>query len=193
MALPQILACQDLFQFRTKPCERLLTSGNCTFGDRCQYSHNLAWPRRQENWCSLYAPRLCPVRDNCPLGRSCGLAHTEEEVLYHLEVYKTTLCQGQFLCHGFFCPFAHGLSELRVQESWDSAMAGQKASLCLSPATLLLSRHRSLSLASYLQEDGPCSGRRLDPDSPEFHIESPHGWSTPLALSGGLFVESSPE
>eukprot|EP00913_Durusdinium_trenchii_P025647 g24073.t1 len=39
MALSSFLSDKNLARFRTKPCERLVAKGQCTFGERCQYSH----------------------------------------------------------------------------------------------------------------------------------------------------------
>eukprot|EP00435_Cladocopium_sp_Y103_P014088 s1973_g3.t1 len=45
MALSSLLNDKSLARFRTKPCERLVAKGHCSFGDRCQYSH-ASLPRR---------------------------------------------------------------------------------------------------------------------------------------------------
>ena len=122
MALPSSLSSEDLAKFRTRFCERLLQYGECSFGDKCQYSHNLLWRRRSPQKFG-YDPRLCPGailwRDSndklqlslcCPEGKSCKLAHSFEEVLYHPRVYKVATCDVH-QCMTYYCPFAHNLAE----------------------------------------------------------------------------------
>eukprot|EP00927_Polykrikos_kofoidii_P066252 TRINITY_DN61883_c0_g1_i1.p1 TRINITY_DN61883_c0_g1~~TRINITY_DN61883_c0_g1_i1.p1 ORF type:complete len:385 (-),score=53.92 TRINITY_DN61883_c0_g1_i1:63-1163(-) len=126
--------------FRTKPCQRLLYMGCCAWGSQCQFSHNLNFPRRPPRGHS-YSAEMCPhvenidvvatsdnaiVENACPAGKKCVFAHSKEEVLYHSHIFKTTLCKEHQTierassrsrrkkqCHRHYCPFAHGVKELR--------------------------------------------------------------------------------
>ncbi|CAK0796095.1 unnamed protein product [Prorocentrum cordatum] len=123
MAQPSVLSDKGLARFRTKTCERLLADGTCIYRSRCQYSHSAAPPRRNPTR-HAYAPQLCPHAaawaegrgGGCARGELCPWAHSEDEVNYHPEVYKTRLCQGGSSCEDFYCPFAHSAAELRKQE-----------------------------------------------------------------------------
>jgi hypothetical protein len=149
MALPADFWRDDrmLNIFRTKPCQRLLRSGTCDWRSQCQFSHSLGWPRRPPTR-SRYTPEICEsvLRGlasgggfdvECPNGQRCPRAHTKEEVLYHPQVFKTSLCEehqaagaggrtmrgtaGRSRCHRYYCPYAHGNQELR-----DSPMDAEK-------------------------------------------------------------------
>jgi serine/threonine protein kinase len=128
MALPAQLSSDDLVKFRTRFCERFLQYGECNFGGKCQYSHNMAWRRRSPQK-YLYEPRMCdniisygnpPVAGspytchsvlNCHNGKNCKFAHSREEVLYHPLVYKTLVCEDHH-CSKYYCPFGHSHEEL---------------------------------------------------------------------------------
>lgn len=124
MALPALLSTDDLVKFRTRFCERFLQFGECNFGGKCQYSHNMTWRRRSPQK-YLYEPRLCEnilsfVGDNgakrqslvnCHNGKSCKFAHSREEILYHPLVYKTVMCEDMSCCR-YYCPFGHAMEEL---------------------------------------------------------------------------------
>lgn len=124
MALPALLSTDDLVKFRTRFCERFLQFGECNFGGKCQYSHNMTWRRRSPQK-YLYEPRLCEnilsfVGDNgakrqslvnCHNGKSCKFAHSREEILYHPLVYKTAMCEDLSCCK-YYCPFGHAVEEL---------------------------------------------------------------------------------
>ncbi|KAF4715611.1 hypothetical protein FOZ63_004086 [Perkinsus olseni] len=53
------------------------------------------------------------MRCRCPQGRSCRMAHSEEEVLFHPWVYKAMLCED-VCCTRYYCPFAHSPEEIRA-------------------------------------------------------------------------------
>lgn len=55
------------------------------------------------------------VLNRCEMKRNCQYSHTKEEQLYHPYVYKTQLCRKFPMCYKKFCPFAHGMNELRQQ------------------------------------------------------------------------------
>eukprot|EP00930_Biecheleria_cincta_P029557 TRINITY_DN20541_c0_g1_i1.p1 TRINITY_DN20541_c0_g1~~TRINITY_DN20541_c0_g1_i1.p1 ORF type:complete len:885 (-),score=150.59 TRINITY_DN20541_c0_g1_i1:111-2765(-) len=112
MALLPMLSDKGLARFRTKRCERMIATGICTFGDRCQYSHQQEWLRRNPTK-SLYLPELCPDAARCGKGASCSLAHSEEEVSFHPRRYKRSLCPRFAECKQYYCPLAHSHSELR--------------------------------------------------------------------------------
>lgn len=133
MALPPFLLGDDLLKFRTRHCQRFVKQGYCNFADKCQYSHNIEWTRRPL-WKYNYTEKLCDfVRGNecsskaersqtiCGLHRQCPLAHSYEEQVYHPKVYKRVLCQRyiQNQCPRYYCPFAHGVSELQGTEPMD--------------------------------------------------------------------------
>ncbi|KAH7647688.1 3 CCH RNA binding domain involved in RNA metabolism [Cryptosporidium bovis] len=129
MACPRLLSDSDLCRFRTKPCKRSKQMG-CDFGiSRCQYSHNIYWPRRCPFYLSnestiRYIPVLCPdiiIKEDessvshCNRGGGCPFAHSFEEVNYHPLIYKTKLCD-QFQrgdCNTYYCHLIHGLAERR--------------------------------------------------------------------------------
>jgi len=147
---------QKLDIFKTKPCQRLLADGTCKWRSRCQYSHCPDWPRRQPRK-YRYSPEICPqvqiVQDesgveqakNLCIDKKCTKAHSKEEVLFHPLIFKTTMCdeymqnigmkKGQGAkrsrCHRFYCPFAHGNSELRT-----SSMADEQRDACLRSVDL---------------------------------------------------------
>lgn len=124
MALPQHLSTDDLVKFRTRFCERFLQFGECNFGGKCQYSHNMTWRRRSPQK-YLYEPRLCDniisyTTDNgcrrqsvvnCHNGKNCKFSHSREEILYHPAIYKTVMCEDPN-CSKYYCPFGHCAEEL---------------------------------------------------------------------------------
>jgi len=59
------------------------------------------------------------VTNHCHRGRMCMFSHTKEEQMYHPLVYKTQLCRDWPSCNKHFCPFSHGLCELRNPDSLD--------------------------------------------------------------------------
>ncbi|KAJ1608329.1 CCH RNA binding domain protein [Cryptosporidium canis] len=129
MACPRLLSDSDLCRFRTKPCRRSKQMG-CDFGiARCQYSHNIYWPRRCPFYLSnqstiRYIPVLCPdiiIKEDessishCNRGGGCPFAHSYEEINYHPLMYKTKICE-QFQrgdCNTYYCHLIHGLAERR--------------------------------------------------------------------------------
>ncbi|TRY51792.1 Zinc finger C3H1-type domain containing protein [Cryptosporidium tyzzeri] len=129
MACPRLLSDNDLCRFRTKPCRRSKQMG-CDFGiTRCQYSHNIYWPRRCPFYLSnqstiRYIPVLCPdiiIKEDessishCNRGGGCPFAHSYEEINYHPLMYKTKICE-QFQrgdCNTYYCHLIHGLAERR--------------------------------------------------------------------------------
>lgn len=142
--------------FRTKPCQRLARDGVCQWKSRCQFSHNTEWPRRpprKHGYSPRICPNIkfveakqgvatgpaVQIRNLCTSGLSCPFAHSVEEVLFHPQMFKTFLCDEHSIfanqkhrgskkgkCHRYYCPFAHGPSELRTstltQEQRDDCM-----------------------------------------------------------------------
>jgi len=142
---------QMLNIFRTKRCQRLLRDGVCEWRDHCQFSHNLDWPRRPPLK-HRYMPLLCPhlrvvsvghgasaelrIQNSCNKGVKCARAHSKEEVLYHPQLFKTSVCEehrnsqsfgfgrggnrgsraARPRCHRYYCPFAHGTAELQPSQ-----------------------------------------------------------------------------
>eukprot|EP00927_Polykrikos_kofoidii_P021930 TRINITY_DN20629_c0_g1_i4.p1 TRINITY_DN20629_c0_g1~~TRINITY_DN20629_c0_g1_i4.p1 ORF type:complete len:913 (-),score=126.33 TRINITY_DN20629_c0_g1_i4:72-2675(-) len=103
-------------------------AAGCTFGSRCQYSHDTTWLRRNPLRCS-YEARRCPdqlrgqtsngedgsgASGDCRRGIECNFAHSLEEELYHPRRYKTSLCEDGDSCTNYYCPFTHRNSEMRA-------------------------------------------------------------------------------
>ncbi|KAH8738811.1 hypothetical protein FG386_002266 [Cryptosporidium ryanae] len=130
MPLSQNMSMSELSRFRTRICERKALHGVCELDERCPFSHCLSWHRRNP-YEYAYRPNLCPnvvfqnenrkmrVKNYCQRGRMCMFSHTKEEQMYHVLVYKTQLCREYPLCTKHYCPFAHGLDELRDPEKID--------------------------------------------------------------------------
>ncbi|KAJ1609242.1 CCCH RNA binding domains-containing protein [Cryptosporidium canis] len=130
MPLSQNMSMTELSRFRTRICERKALHGVCELDERCPFSHCLSWHRRNP-YEYAYRPNLCPnvvfqnenkkmrVKNYCQRGRMCMFSHTKEEQMYHVLVYKTQLCREYPLCTKHYCPFAHGLDELRNPETID--------------------------------------------------------------------------
>ncbi|KAJ1604905.1 CCCH RNA binding domain-containing protein [Cryptosporidium canis] len=131
-----LLSVEELTRFRTKLCRRSLKDG-CDFGPlRCQYSHNVYWPRRCPFYLSdrtalRYLPDICPditildhvtgkVANFCNRGGYCPYSHSMEEVIYHPLVYKSELCQAfqKGECKAYYCHLIHGLAERRQERSY---------------------------------------------------------------------------
>ncbi|OII75305.1 CCCH RNA binding domain-containing protein [Cryptosporidium ubiquitum] len=131
-----LLSIEELTRFRTKLCRRSLKDG-CDFGPlRCQYSHNVYWPRRCPFYLSdrsalRYLPDICPditildqetgkVANFCNRGGYCPYSHSIEEVIYHPLIYKSELCvafqKGE--CKTYYCHLIHGLAERRQEKSY---------------------------------------------------------------------------
>ncbi|KAH7647457.1 having 3 CCCH RNA binding domains involved in RNA metabolism [Cryptosporidium bovis] len=131
-----LLSIEELTRFRTKLCKRSLKDG-CDFGPlRCQYSHNVYWPRRCPFYLSdpsalRYIPDICPditildqssgkVVSMCNRGGYCPFAHSMEEVIYHPLRYKTEVCtafqKGE--CKIYYCHLIHGLAERRPEKNY---------------------------------------------------------------------------
>ncbi|KAF7457265.1 putative zinc finger protein [Cryptosporidium felis] len=131
-----LLSIEELTRFRTKLCRRSLKDG-CDFGPlRCQYSHNVYWPRRCPFYLSdpsalRYLPEICPditivdkttgkVINLCNRGGYCPYSHSIEEVIYHPLLYKKELCtafqKGE--CKTYYCHLVHGLAEKRPEKNY---------------------------------------------------------------------------
>eukprot|EP00451_Oxyrrhis_marina_P004543 CAMPEP_0204277574 /NCGR_PEP_ID=MMETSP0468-20130131/29383_1 /ASSEMBLY_ACC=CAM_ASM_000383 /TAXON_ID=2969 /ORGANISM="Oxyrrhis marina" /LENGTH=745 /DNA_ID=CAMNT_0051254383 /DNA_START=53 /DNA_END=2290 /DNA_ORIENTATION=+ len=127
MSVPQQMSKDQLNKWRTRSCERYKSDGICVWGPECQYSHSLLWCRRPLSAKVDYAPRLCTevvlwldrcakvrMESTCKAGDHCKFAHSAEEVLFHPSNYKTKMCDvGGKKCCRYYCPFAHGRSDLR--------------------------------------------------------------------------------
>jgi len=92
------------------------------------------------------------VTNHCHRGRMCMFAHTKEEQMYHPLVYKTQLCRDWPKCNKHFCPFSHGLSELRNPDGLDFRCL-QGPELLEKPMRLLYSKSSNYSCKSDRQED----------------------------------------
>ncbi|EZG70714.1 hypothetical protein GNI_054300 [Gregarina niphandrodes] len=120
----------QLSVFRTEICKAKAATSFCVLKENCCDSHCLSWHRRNP-FLYPYRPLLCPntrfwteakrmkVRTWCKRGRLCLFAHTKEEQMYHPLVYKTQVCRDYPRCDKPYCPFAHGLHELRDPEQID--------------------------------------------------------------------------
>eukprot|EP00918_Siedleckia_nematoides_P006214 GHVU01013516.1.p1 GENE.GHVU01013516.1~~GHVU01013516.1.p1 ORF type:complete len:214 (+),score=12.84 GHVU01013516.1:208-849(+) len=132
MACSPLMNDEELGRFRTKLCNRQISTG-CEFSRRCQYSHNRPWPRRcpylqaakQPSKQLRYIPMFCPnislsydceiISNDCTNGSTCSFAHSAEEVLYHPIFYKTRRCPTYTAatCTEYYCPFIHAQTEDR--------------------------------------------------------------------------------
>lgn len=107
------LTAVDLTKFRTTWCSKRYEHDPSV----CGFAHvevNHGWLRR-DPVLYRYSGEMCPdivsaaqivgttnvpselkgcVFNRCPLGKSCGMAHSIEEVQYHPDVYKKVLCQS---------------------------------------------------------------------------------------------------
>lgn len=71
------------------------------------------------------------------------MAHSQEEILFHPEIFKTSLCEEydgsqrsgrggkRPSCHRYYCPLAHGAQELR-----SSSLTEEYRAVCLEAAEL---------------------------------------------------------
>lgn len=121
---PHYLTDRELASFRTQPCVHRALKRACPHNDDCFNSHCLSWCRRNP-YDIYYKARLCPfvvfrredtqtrVKNFCNRRRFCPYAHTKEEQMYHPAVYKTKLCRVHPRCSRIYCPFAHGVQEMR--------------------------------------------------------------------------------
>jgi len=181
---------QSLNIFRTKPCQRLAQDGICGWKSQCQYSHCIDWPRRQPLK-HAYSPMMCPnvrmsllgengngssVLDKpCPAGLRCPMAHSKEEVLFHPDIFKTTLCEEndgsqrtsragkRHSCHRYYCPLAHGSQELR-----SSSLSEEYRKECLRALDLFPSDTCCKTCAPSWNS---VATLELNPVSPYFYME----------------------
>lgn len=121
-----LLTIYELYVFRTVVCSSHL-QGKCINSDSCPFSHCLTWQRRNPND-HYYSPKLCPeicfVKSNekmnlirrCKKGKLCTFAHSKEEQLYHPLMYKTKECSLYPNCNRYYCPFSHGVEQIRSPE-----------------------------------------------------------------------------
>ena len=105
-----------LLQFHTQMCE-------CK-EETCLFAHQQTELRRKPEllpggkW--NYAPVMCPQGATCKYREKCKKAHSNDEIRYHPDLYKTEMCRfpltpkGICLEYGLFCPYAHHQAELRV-------------------------------------------------------------------------------
>ena len=105
-----------LLQFHTQMCE-------CK-EETCLFAHQQTELRRRPEllpggkW--NYAPVMCPQGATCKYREKCKKAHSNDEIRYHPDLYKTEMCRfpltpkGICLEYGLFCPYAHHQAELRV-------------------------------------------------------------------------------
>lgn len=106
----------NLKTFKVKPC---LDNNEHSY-KQCRYYHDFRDRRREGNH---YRPEFCSfaeIPENCLHGDSCLQAHSQSEVLYHPENYKTKFCRHYpsdvELCeYGSFCPFAHSDQDIRIE------------------------------------------------------------------------------
>lgn len=107
LAKPEVF---DLNSFKTKKCEKKIVHNEKI----CLYFHPHLVDRRRKH---KFAPTPCPevfdatlnvfVIKDCPNGDACRLAHSQNEILYHPEVYRTELCSAKPCELGEFCSNLH--------------------------------------------------------------------------------------
>ena len=84
----------------------------------CVYFHTNTERRRPEGEfeydcvpCKfVYVNRGFLNPDHCPLKDKCSLAHTKNEVYYHLKVFRKKVCRSK-PCYSPFCAFVHDLEQ----------------------------------------------------------------------------------
>ncbi|KAK9170756.1 Zinc finger C-x8-C-x5-C-x3-H type (and similar) family protein [Cryptosporidium meleagridis] len=148
-----LLTIYELYVFRTVVCSSHL-QGKCKNSDSCPFSHCLTWQRRNPND-HYYSPKLCPeicfVKSNekmnlirrCKKGKLCTFAHSKEEQLYHPLMYKTKECSLYPNCNRYYCPFSHGIEQIRapekVRESIEEVVKNNSQGILKNPYLLLSS------------------------------------------------------
>lgn len=148
-----LLTIYELYVFRTVVCSSHL-QGKCKNSDSCPFSHCLTWQRRNPND-HYYSPKLCPeicfVKSNekmnlirrCRKGKLCTFAHSKEEQLYHPLMYKTKECSLYPNCNRYYCPFSHGIEQIRapekVRESIEEVIKNNSQGILKNPYLLLSS------------------------------------------------------
>lgn len=207
MAMPQDFwrNAQSLNIFRTKPCQRLANEGVCSWKSQCQYSHCVDWPRRQPLKYS-YSPMLCPnvrqclltenqVDKPCPAGLMCPMAHSQEEILLHPDIFKTRLCEEyggsqrsgkggkRHACHRYYCPLAHGSQELR-----SSSLTEEYRNACLQSAELFLSDTCCMTCAPSWNTTRPFKPSLTNP---AFCMDPACGIPWPQAGSGSPYASTN--
>lgn len=105
-----------LVQFHTQLCD-------CK-EETCLCAHQQAELRRKPELTPSgkwnYAPLMCQFVPLCKLREKCKKAHSNDEIRYHPDIYKTEMCRfplnpkGICIEYGPFCPYAHHQTELRV-------------------------------------------------------------------------------
>ncbi|KAF7455876.1 Zinc finger C-x8-C-x5-C-x3-H type family protein [Cryptosporidium felis] len=146
-----MLSIYELYVFRTIVCNSHL-HGKCENSDSCPFSHCLTWQRRNPND-HYYSPKLCPeicfVKNNekmnlirrCKKGKLCTFAHSKEEQLYHPLMYKTKGCSLYPNCNRYYCPFSHGVEQIRtpekVRKSMEQIIKGDFGGILKDPYYLL--------------------------------------------------------
>lgn len=120
--LSDTLTIVNLFQFKTELCE--ISAKHCE--KKCTYFHS-SKDRRRNLYNTNYTSETCGFNDkNCIYGDFCKRSHSQVEVLYHIDKFKTRFC-----CHydetktldkineecpyGSVCSFVHCESELRIE------------------------------------------------------------------------------
>lgn len=152
-----LLTIYELYAFRSVVCGSHL-QGKCKDSDRCPYSHCLTWQRRNPNE-HYYSPKLCPeicfIKNNekmnlirrCKKGKLCTFAHSKEEQLYHPLMYKTKECSLYPNCNRYYCPFSHGIKQIRtsemVRESIEEVMKNGSDQIFKNPYLLLSNMGKS--------------------------------------------------
>ncbi|KAJ1608588.1 CCCH RNA binding domain-containing protein [Cryptosporidium canis] len=158
-----LLTIYELYVFRTVVCSSHL-QGKCEHSDSCPFSHCLTWQRRNPNE-HYYSPKLCPeicfVKNNekmnlirrCRKGKLCTFAHSKEEQLYHPLMYKTKECSLYPNCNRYYCPFSHGVEQIRnpdeVRESIEQVTRNISKGILRDPYTLLSNIVNSRNRANY--------------------------------------------
>lgn len=194
----QNLIGSELNNFRTQPCIHKALRRECPNGDDCPHSHCLSWCRRNPSEVH-YRPGLCSfvifrkdqsrtrVKNFCNRGRFCPHAHTKEEQMYHPMVYKTKLCRAYPDCFRVYCPFAHGIHELRRPDLCTPAAAAVADMMQTAFDSPYM--HSPVSLPPWVQPplDEPLS----QPSYPSPMTQSIHSQNTKAGYSEGEYSDTS--
>jgi hypothetical protein len=126
--------------YKTRPCMRHLTRGDCPQGDLCGYFHSVDEQRFSETsddtsaTTANYArkgphnpvvPQMCihTFQRDCPAGASCMFCHTTEQLA---KIYKTRACERYWSTgrceRGNYCGFYHDPHEIRTREQRQHTM-----------------------------------------------------------------------
>ncbi|KAL3926724.1 MAG: hypothetical protein SGPRY_003170 [Prymnesium sp.] len=106
-------------KFKTEMCRNFSTSGQCRYGDKCQFAHGLN-DLRARQLPPQYKTRICRTfsqSGRCPYGSKCRFIHGNENDLMAMQLHEEMLALGLTSEQATAAmPWAARLSELAKQE-----------------------------------------------------------------------------